>query len=490
MPLLSLTAIDILATFVFLYLLIALRDHNRRRGLPYPPGPPPLPIIGNLLDVPNESPWVKYADTSKKCGDVFCLRVFGQVVVVLNSLSAIKDLLETRGEIYSDRPTLPILEILDLDWPLAIARKSENWREGRRLLDRSLRPSATMAYRYMMEEKTHMFLAKLLTTPEDFRRHIELVQGRLIMSLTYGYSLKDEDDMIAAPIQATEIMSRVMLPGAVMVNHLPFLRHIPSWVPWFNYESMAQIGRKLSHKIQNDPFDFTKSAMDAGTAIPSLACKYLQEIENLASPERQRQEAIIQQTLGSMFGAGSDTTVSSMASFFLALVLYLDVQKRAQAELDSVLARDRLPTFEDRPRLQYIDALCKELMRWQMVTPMGLPHASSEDDIYRGFFIPKGSLIVANAWAVLHDPEVYPDPEGFNPERFLNKDGSLRDDPATSLFFGVGKRICPGRHFVEATLFIVVSSVLSVFNITKARDENGDEIPVKAAMTVQSGIVV
>jgi cytochrome P450 len=92
--------------------------------------------------------------------------------------------------------------------------------------------------------------------------------------------------------------------------------------------------------------------------------------------------------------------------------------------------------------------------------------------------------------AVLHDPEVYPDPEVFNPERFLNKDGSLRDDPAMSLFFGVGKRICPGRHFVEATLFIVVSSVLSVFNITKATDENGHEIPVKAAMTVRSGIVV
>jgi hypothetical protein len=98
------------------------------------------------------------------------------------------------------------------------------------------------------------------------------------MSLTYGYNLKDEDDMIAAPIQATEILSRLILPGAVMVNHLPFcmifyvscvyrrswissVRHIPSWVPWFNYEPMAQIGRKLSHKIQNDPFDFTKSAM-------------------------------------------------------------------------------------------------------------------------------------------------------------------------------------------------------------------------------------
>ncbi|KAF8504872.1 cytochrome P450-like protein [Russula emetica] len=92
--------------------------------------------------------------------------------------------------------------------------------------------------------------------------------------------------------------------------------------------------------------------------------------------------------------------------------------------------------------------------------------------------------------AILHDPEMYPDPEEFKPERFLNEDGSVRDDPTLALAFGAGKRICPGRHIVDATLFIVVSSVLSAFNVTKAKDENGNEIPVKAEVTVLSGIVV
>jgi len=85
---------------------------------------------------------------------------------------------------------------------------------------------------------------------------------------------------------------------------------------------------------------------------------------------------------------------------------------------------------------------------------------------------------------------MYSDPEEFKPDRFLNKDGSFRDDPAIALAFGVGKRICPGRHFVDATLFILTSSVLSVFDVTKAKDENGHEIPVKVATTVRSGIVV
>ena len=92
--------------------------------------------------------------------------------------------------------------------------------------------------------------------------------------------------------------------------------------------------------------------------------------------------------------------------------------------------------------------------------------------------------------AILHDPEMYPDPEEFKPERFLDEDGSVRDDPTLSLVFGIGKRICPGRHFADATIFIVTSSVLSVFNVTKAKDENGDEISVKAAVTVSSGIIV
>ena len=85
---------------------------------------------------------------------------------------------------------------------------------------------------------------------------------------------------------------------------------------------------------------------------------------------------------------------------------------------------------------------------------------------------------------------MYPDPEEFKPERFLNKDGSFRDDPAISLAFGVGKRICPGRHFVDATLFILTASVLTVFDITKAKDENGHEITVEVATTIRSGIVV
>ncbi|KAH8994602.1 cytochrome P450 [Lactarius akahatsu] len=412
------TAIDCLALSTFLYILCALRDHRRRRGFPYPPGPPPLPAIGNLLDVPKLSPWLGYANMSKKYGDVVCFQVLGQVVVVLCSPTAIKDLLEKRGE------------LMNVDWLFPLSRTGKYWREGRRLLDRSLRPGATALHRHLIEEKTR----------------------KIVMRLTYGYDLKENDDMLVPPKRVVEIMT-----------HLSLLM-----------------------ECQRE-----------GTAVPSLATEFLPEADLLGGLERQQAVQGIEDILGtyvehqpvqilhvfSLFPQltwlrRDFQTVAAMYSLFLALILYPEVQKRAQAEIDSVISRDRLPTYDDRPRLPYIEAMSKELLRWRMVTPMGVPHSPTDDDFYKGYFIPKGAVVIGNGWAVLHDPELYPDPEAFNPGRFLNEDGTFRDDPMISLAFGAGRRICPSRHLVDVILFVVTASVLSVFNVTRAKDENGNEIPV------------
>lgn len=430
---------------------------------------------------------------SKKYGDVICLQVFGQVIVVLSSPTAIKDLVERRGELYSDRIKLPIFEIMDVEWIFPVAKMGTYWREGRKLLDRSLRPGATASHRCLIEEKTRVFLGQLLSNPKTFLEHIDLLQGKLVMYITYGYDLKENDDLMLLPARRTgEIMSKFVLPGAALVNHLPFLKRLPSWVPLFKYEPVASECKELGLRMKNEPIEFVRNSMRDGTAVPSLATEYLQEADRLSGLERQQSVQAIKEILGSMFQAGADTTISSMSSLFLALILFPDVQKRAQAELDSVISRDRLPTYDDKPRLPYIEAMSKELLRWHMVTPLGVPHASSDDDFYQGYFIPRGAIVIVNAWGVLHDPELYPEPEAFKPGRFLNEDGTFRDDPTLSLAFGAGRRICPGRHLVDAVLFVVTASVLSVFNVTKAKDKNGNEIPVVAPdpESIQSGIAI
>ncbi|KAF8263545.1 cytochrome P450 [Lactarius quietus] len=489
------TASDCFALSVFLYILFAYRDHRRRRGFPYPPGPPSWPVIGNLLDVPKLSPWLAFANMSKKygdCSDVVCLQVLGQVIIVLCSPTAIKDLVEKRGDIYSDRVSFPIFEIMDMDWMFPLSKMGKYWREGRKLLDRSLRPGATASHRRLIEEKTRVFLGELLSTPKAFREHIDLLQGKLVMHLTYGYDLKENDKILVSARRTGDIMSALILPGAALVNHLPFLKHLPSWVPWFKYEPVASECKELGKRMKNEPIDFVRNSMRNGTAIPSLASEYLQEADRLSGMERQQSVEAIKNILASMFQAGSDTAISSMSSLFLALIMFPEVQKRAQEEIDSVISRDRLPTYDDKPRLPYIEAISKELLRWHIVTPLGVPHALTDDDVYKGYFIPKGAMVIVDAWAVLHDPERYPEPEAFNPDRFLNEDGTFRDDPLIHLAFGAGRRICPGRHFVDATLFVVTASVLSVFKVTRPKDKNGIEIPVAklAPESVEGGIAI
>jgi cytochrome P450 len=189
------------------------------------------------------------------------------------------------------------------------------------------------------------------------------------------------------------------------------------------------------------------------------------------------------------------------------MVLYPDAQRKAQEELDKVLGGSRLPTFEDEPSLPYVQALVNEVFRWHPVTPLGpLPvlhtytpftlhtaivHRVTIDDVYEGLSIPKGSTVIGNVWAILHDPEMFPEPEVFRPEHFLpyEEGGTLPPGapPFPDFAFGFGRRVCPGRHLARASVWIACANVLAAFNISPALDEHGRPLPVKEQYT--SGIV-
>ncbi|KAI0253751.1 cytochrome P450 [Lactifluus subvellereus] len=461
--------------------LWAICDHRRRGGLPYPPGPRSLPIIGNLLDIPKEFSWLAYTRFSKKHGSIMSFHVFGKVIIVLNTAKAAKDLLEKRGDICSDRPVITFFDMMGWQWNVSTARYTESYRLARKLLDRGLRLGAVASYRQMQQARARVLLTRLLTNPNNWETHIELFQGELILAMTYGYEVCGPGDK---KIEAAKAMSkfgaRRVLPGALLVNELPFrIASYPEWLPWFSYKPLARIGYNLGQEVLYEPIRFVKESMLSGTAQPSLALENFQEMENLCGPDRDRIEKaaidLVEIALCSWGRYRKSTQdycelIGALKTLLLAMLLYPDIQKKAQDELDVVTGRERLPTFEDRPRLPFVDAVCKEVLRWRPVTPLALPHAVTEDNTYGGFFIPKGAIVIGNTWAILHDPGLYPEPDDFKPERFLNPDGSLRDDPILTSAFGFGRRICPGRHFVDATLFIVVASLISVINVEKGRD--------------------
>lgn len=468
--------IDLFAFISLFVVLLSIRDYRRRRGLLFPPGPRPLPLIGNLLDVPNKFSWLTYTELSRKYGDIISLHVFGKVIIVLNSTKATKDLLDKRGDIYSDRSTVPIFEMMKWGWLMPFARSADFWRHSRRLLDPGFRPGALVAYRPMIQMKTRTFLTRLLASPGEWEAHIERLQGELVMAITYGYEVKGNDDRkLYVARELATLISKSALPGALLVNELPLLRHIPEWMPWFSYKPLARFGYNLGQVVVHEPMRFVKESISNGTAQPSFALECLRQTEKLSLPEREKAEEVIAGSLGSMYAAGADTTVAAILSLLIAALLNPDVQARAQRELDAVTGRERLPTLEDRPLLPFIEAMCKEVHRWQPVGPLAIPHAATEDNIYDGFFIPKGAIVLPNSWAILHDPVVYPEPDAFKPERFLDKDGNLREDSVIPSAFGYGRRICPGRHLAEITFFMVAASLFSVFKIERGEDASGTE---------------
>jgi len=178
-------------------------------------------------------------------------------------------------------------------------------------------------------------------------------------------------------------------------------------------------------------------------------------------------------------------TVSTLLSFVLAMLVHPEVQTRAQQELDDILAMDRLPTFADRSKLPFIDCVVWECLRWNPVLPMGLARLVTSDDEYNGYFIPNGTSILPNVWAILHDADVYPDPLIFSPERF--SDQKRNDDLGINKLpwpaFGFGRRMCPGRWLAYETIWFSIACILSVYSIERGIDENGLEIVPEVAYT-------
>ncbi|KAG9078224.1 hypothetical protein FS749_009801 [Ceratobasidium sp. UAMH 11750] len=154
------------------------------------------------------------------------------------------------------------------------------------------------------------------------------------------------------------------------------------------------------------------------------------------------------------------------------MVLFPDVQTKAQQEIDLVIGHDRLPTAEDQPHLPYVERMVCEIIRWQPPAPLAVPHVADQDDEYRGYKIPKGALVFGNVWAMTRDENTYKNPDDFDPDRFL--DPTLPSAPA----FGWGRRVCPGAHFTHTALFVFISSILATFDVKRCKDESGrDMIP-------------
>jgi cytochrome P450 len=185
-----------------------------------------------------------------------------------------------------------------------------------------------------------------------------------------------------------------------------------------------------------------------------------------------------------------------MSWWALAMVTHPEVQKRAQAELDTVVGRSRIPAPTDAPSLPYIHAIVKEVLRWRPPLPLAIPHTTTQDDWYNGMFIPKGTICLPNLWPCHHDPTFYgDDAASFNPERFLDAGGKIKPGPVETRdeghsTYGFGRRACSGKHVANDTLFVFIATVLWAANLERICDQDGRDVPLDMDAFVDNGLVL
>ncbi|KAH9888994.1 cytochrome P450 [Cubamyces lactineus] len=467
-----------------------------QRGPLRPPGPPGIPLLGNLLNFPTSRYGPRLSQLAATYGNVIYMTLLGQSVVVLETYEAAIELLEKRSANYSDRPRSVMAELVGYsDWVFVLMPYGQKWRRHRRTIAHTFHPDTLELAQPMLRDVTRELLSRLLESPGEFSEHIGFAFAQSMMRLVYGVKPMDRNDRLFQMAETiVHVGAAMSTPGAFLVDMVPPLRYIPSWFPGARFARQAATWATQTRSFRDQLFEAGEDSLEQGitdsligsvigsTSDVLLSVQDVVEVCRGAAATAYAGPFRIARSSKSDISiiGGADTTFAAVYSFFLAMVLNPGAQEKAQAELDDVVGCDRLPEFDDRPSLPYVNALIKEVMRWHVIPPIGVAHRSVADDLYEGYLIPGGSLIVPNVWAMSRDESVYSDPECFRPERFL-KDGNIDPnvrDPA-NFVFGFGRRICPGLHFTDMSLFIACASILHVFRIGPPLDEDGKPVPVQ-----------
>ncbi|TFK82000.1 CyP450 monooxygenase [Polyporus arcularius HHB13444] len=429
--------------------------------------------------------WRAHQKLCRIFGDIVHLSVFGQHLVVLGSQRAIFDILEKQSVATSDRQQHPLIELSGQGFNFAFFPYDQWWRRHRRIFSQCIPTTVPKEQLLVQQDYAALFLKKLLQNPTDFCDHIRYAFSATIVKIIYGVEVADDNDPnVDRMVRLLEGLQAFNSPR-ILVQYFPILQHVPLWVPILGSQLRMLAGwRAAADEVKQVMFDKTVDDLEHGRQNTSVLARILRGLEEETGVNMAEEHLIAKNTCVTAFEGASDTTFSTTQAFFLAMSLNPDVQKRAQAELDAVIGPHRLPDQADRTSLPYVSAVLKESLRWHTVAPFGVPHCNAEDIEYRGYFIPKGTTFIANAWACMHDPEVYPEPDRFLPDRFM-RDGKLNPDirDPGDFVFGYGRRKCPGKAFAEDAMFAIIAMTLHVFDITPPLDETGKPIVISPSVT-------
>ncbi|OGM48636.1 hypothetical protein ABOM_002069 [Aspergillus bombycis] len=446
-----------------------------RRSASLPPGPPTLPLIGNIHQIPSAKGFLKFQKWARIYGPVVSLKVGPKDLIILNSASAVRDLFDKRGAIYSSRPPNYIgTEVITQDnTHLLLMPYGKEWRNQRKLFQELLNIKAVGSLRPLQAAESTFTLRQLMQSPQDYYDHIRRYSTAVILASVFGIRGSEfHSPYIQRLYHVQDQFTAILETGATPpIDVFPFLKYMPAFLaPW----------RKWAQQIRKEQRELYFELLQSVRSTKSRGVSHKCFVDMLLEESFQRKYSLDDEHIayigGVLMEGGSDTTASALLSFLLAMARNPRVLRKAQAAVDALCGTERSPTFDDMDNLPYIKHCVTEVLRWRPVAAGGIPHVLTEDDVYGTYHFPKGTTFLANTWAIHHDPENYEHPEAFMPERFEQHDLGFKSGAATisglnrTYGFGAGRRVCPGSHLAENSLLINIAKLVWAFDITPGAD--------------------
>ncbi|ORY04567.1 cytochrome P450 [Clohesyomyces aquaticus] len=421
------------------------------------PGPAQLPFIGRVHDLPRFYMWHKFKEWSDTYGPIYMTSMMGHKLLVLSEERIADDLLVKRGKIYSDRPAMQ--SVIDsksttgtMEY-LPLMGKNQYWARQRKWAHSQLMNSAKDDYHGVMDFEVKRLLFKVLETPDDIQSLIEDMASKIMCTLAWDEPSVSQKNSIDA-----EDLLRQISPAGPITNLMTPLWYLPYWMnPWRQAEAKRH---DELHAWQFVRAQAVKAKMAKGTQRPCWISRYLEEDKSGLTSEMEASLCVGMLALMGVLTAGGPPQY-----FLMSMVHHPEWFKKCQKEMDEVCG-SRMPCHADYPRLPTLRACIKETIRWRPNIPTGVGHEVMEDDVYEGYFIPKGTRILPLEWAILRDPKRYPDPWNFRPERWLQPGWPTFKEPLTQYPtikkmspFGWGQRTCIGTGLTEDENILACGSI-------------------------------
>ncbi|XP_021556696.1 cytochrome P450 2B11 [Neomonachus schauinslandi] len=458
----ELSVLLLLALLTGLLLLLA-RRHPKAYGC-LPPGPHPLPFLGNLLQMDRSGLLKSFLRFREKYGDVFTVYLGPRPVVMLCGIKAIREALVDQAETFSGRGKIAILEAVFQGYGVVFAN-GERWKTLRRFSLATMRDfgMGKWSMEERIQEEAQCLVEELRKTQgalQDPTLFFHSMTTNIICSIVFGkrFGYRDPEFLRLLDLFYQSFTLISSFSSQVFELFHNFLKYFPGTHRQV-YKNLQEITRFIDRVVEKH-----RETLDPSSPQDFIDAYLIRMDKEKADPRSEFHQRNLIYTVLSLIFAGTETTSTKLRYGFLLLLKYPHITERIHKEIDQVIGPHRLPSLDDRAKMPYTDAVIHEIQRFGDLLPIGVPHMVTKDTSFRGYIIPKGTEVFPILHSAINDPHYFEKPEVFNPDRFLDANGALKKNEAF-IPFSIGKRSCLGEGIARMELFLFFITILQNFSV-------------------------